>query len=139
LVVGRLHRGANLAKESQALVDGEAVLVAVAVDRAALDVLHDDEWEPVVGGAGVQQPRDVGMIEAGELLALGVEPAARGVAGHSPFEHLDRGPARRSAVAPREVHGAGASSGDWLSNSPLTESLALEVGRHLPFVVAGLR
>ena len=63
-------RGADDAKELEALAHRQVATVAVAVERLALDVLHDEVGQPVVGGAAVEQPGDVGMLEAGQDLPL---------------------------------------------------------------------
>src|SRR5205814_7580 len=41
-----------------------------AVDRIALDVLHDEVWQAIVGGPSVEQAGDVRMLEPGEDLPL---------------------------------------------------------------------
>ena len=56
------------------LLDGQrAALLDEAVERPALDVLHDDEVE-LVGLADVVDADDVGMVQGGGGAALAVEP-----------------------------------------------------------------
>ena len=68
----------------------EAVLVAVAVDRLAVDVLHDEVRLAVVGHAAVEQPRDVRMIERREDLSLGAEAVASMSASEPAAQQLER-------------------------------------------------
>ena len=59
-----------------ALAQVEPPLVAVLIERLALDVLHDEVWLAIVRLACIDQPRDVRMIEARENLPLGAEAHA---------------------------------------------------------------
>ena len=54
--------------------DREAVLVAVLGDRDAADQLHDEVGPAGVGGPGVEDPGDVGVVHQGQGLPLGLEP-----------------------------------------------------------------
>src|SRR5690606_17165319 len=51
--------------------------VAVAIDRHAVDVLHDEIGRAFRRGTAVQETRDVGMIEVGEDLAFAEQPLFR--------------------------------------------------------------
>jgi hypothetical protein len=73
VLVGDLDGLAHLAEQDEAPSDRQAVLVAVAVDRDTLDVLHHEVRQAVVGGAAVEQPRDVRVVDGGQDLALGAE------------------------------------------------------------------
>ena len=64
------HRAADVAKELQPLTHPVAALLAIAVERLAVDELHHEVRQPVVGRAAVDEPRDVGVLEAREDLAL---------------------------------------------------------------------
>ena len=57
--------------------DGELRAAQYSSIGCALDVLHDEVGAAVVGGAAVEEPGDVGVVEAGEDLPL-VAEAARG-------------------------------------------------------------
>jgi len=72
-----LDRGAHLEEQPDPGRDVEAVVVAVRVDGGAVDEFHDEVRRFVVRDSPVQQPRDVGMLEAGHRLALAVEAPAR--------------------------------------------------------------
>ena len=52
---------------------GSRCLVAVLGDRDALDQLHDEVGAAGVGGAGVEDAGDVGVVHQGQGLALGLE------------------------------------------------------------------
>ena len=47
---------------------GQPAVAAIAVDRHAVDVLHDEEQRLVCRSTGVEQPRDIGVVESGEEL-----------------------------------------------------------------------
>src|SRR5215831_10205238 len=72
-LVSKLDGRAHLAEEFHALNDVQAVRVAVLVDACAIDKLHYKVRMAVAGSTCVQQPRNVGMIEAGENLAFVLE------------------------------------------------------------------
>src|SRR5690606_28764042 len=61
---------AHVEEEAQPGLDAEAPPVAPGVDRLALDVLHDEVRRLVAGHAGIQQPRDAIVLEAGEHALL---------------------------------------------------------------------
>ena len=73
-LVRRVHCRADLAHETEAILDGEVAFQAIAIDRYPLHVLHDQERPPVGSGAAVEQTCDVRVIELGEDLPLAVEP-----------------------------------------------------------------
>src|SRR5690606_33150577 len=60
----------GLQHEADAPVDIQLLLVGVAVDRYAVDVLHDEPRATVVGHATVDELRDTAVTERGEDLAL---------------------------------------------------------------------
>ena len=53
------------------------------------DVLHDEVREPVVRRPAIQQPGDVGVIEAGENLSLGAEATTDLVGVQAELDDLD--------------------------------------------------
>ena len=63
-------------------------LVAVPGDRDALDQLHDEVRPARVGGAGVEDPGDVGVVHQRQGLALGLEPGQHLAAVHAGLDHL---------------------------------------------------
>ena len=60
--VGEADRLADLAEELQPLADRQPLLVAIARDGHAIDVLHDEVRQPVVGDTAVQQRGDVRVL-----------------------------------------------------------------------------
>ena len=64
-------------KSSRRCAHAERVAVAVGADRLAVDVLHDEERQAVVGGAGVEHLRDAGVVHPRQRLALGLEARQR--------------------------------------------------------------
>lgn len=59
------------------------------VDGAAFDQLHHEVGRSILGGAGVNQAADVGMIQVGENLALTFESLNHEVAADRPGDELD--------------------------------------------------
>ena len=73
------------------------LLVAVLIERLALDVLHDQISLAVVRLAGIHQPRDVRMIQARENLPLGAEAHAE-ICGSCAVDYFDCNLARELFV-----------------------------------------
>ncbi len=85
-----LHSGAYADEEFESLGDVEVILVAVSVDRRAINVLHHQVRPSVGGGASVEQARDVGMVKIRQHLAF-VSKAGEDLVGvHAAFDQLDR-------------------------------------------------
>ena len=70
-----MHGVAHVAEESETLLDREPVRIAVAVHRDAVHVLHHEIRQPRFGDAGVEETRDVRVVEATEDAPLQQEPA----------------------------------------------------------------
>ena len=73
-LVRELHRLAHAQEQGQTPVHGQLLAVAVPVDGLALDQFHDQVRQALRGGATVEQPRNVRMIEVRQYLAFGAEP-----------------------------------------------------------------
>lgn len=84
-----LHGGADGREELEALAERGAVAVAMDVERHAVDVLHDEVGEPLVGHAAVEQRADVRVVQPGEDLALAAEAAQHAVGRRAPADQLD--------------------------------------------------
>ena len=97
--VGVLNRAQHLAKQLQARRETEAMLVAVACQRRALDVFKSQIRLPVLGNAGIKQPRDVCMAEAGENLALAAESLVEQGPENGVYQ-LQSHPPREEAIDP---------------------------------------
>ncbi len=69
-------------------------------DRFARDVLHDEIRKPVGRRTGIEQARDVGMIESRQNATLGVKPAQNFICVRAALENLDRHFALEGTVGP---------------------------------------
>src|SRR5262249_24526640 len=67
----------------------EAVLVAVVQDWNAAHPLHDEIRPPLGRAAAVEDLRDVGMIEEGQRLALGLEARDHFARVHAELDELE--------------------------------------------------
>jgi hypothetical protein len=94
-------RGADTLEQLQALGDRQVPSIAVLVDRLALDELHDEVGQAVVGRPSVEQARDVGVIESGQDLALAAESLDDVVRVQPAPEDLDRDTLLERVVGPR--------------------------------------
>jgi hypothetical protein len=63
---------------------------AVVDNQLALDVLHREERQPVIGGPAVKQAGNVGVFEARENLPFVPEPPHDRIGVHAALEHLHR-------------------------------------------------
>ena len=106
--VGVVQRLAGLAHQAQCLGDGERALARDPLAQGlAVHVRHDvvGAGRRLVGGAGVEQGEDVGVLQPREDLDLEQE-ALRVLAGDDlRAQHLDRDGAVVLAVAPQVHHG----------------------------------
>ena len=64
--------------------------IAVAIERLAFDVLHDEVRQAVIGGAAVEQACDVWMIEGSEYLSFLAKAAQDKVGIHAALDQLYR-------------------------------------------------
>ena len=71
-----LNGAADVQEQLQARAQVELLPIAIAIERLAMHVLHDEVGLAFLGFAGIDQPRDVGVIQAGEDLPLGAEAQA---------------------------------------------------------------
>ncbi len=83
------HRVADLEEEVEALTDAEVVGPAIRRDRNAVDEFHDEVRITAGGGAGIQDRRDVGVIELGENAALVLKAAEEEIVDVVVAEDLD--------------------------------------------------
>src|SRR5579864_3787172 len=72
-----LHRRAYRAEKAEPFGDRQLVIVAILIQRLALDVLHNEVRLAIFRAAAFQQAGDVGMLEAGENLPFGFEASQR--------------------------------------------------------------
>ena len=83
---------ADVDKQLQPLADGQLVFVTVLRDRNALDQFHRKERPTAVGGAGIQDVGDIGMVHHRQRLPLGLEPCDHLPRVHSRLDDLQRHP-----------------------------------------------
>ena len=93
LLVRVLHRLADRHEQLQPLARRQLIVVAVLGDRHALDQLHDEVRPAGLGGAGVEDPGDVGVVHQGQGLPLGLEPGDDLARVHARLDDLQRHPA----------------------------------------------
>jgi hypothetical protein len=136
--VGVLHAGADLAKQIEPLVNRQPVIVAVPIDRLAIHELHHEVRLAVGRRAAVHQPRDVGVIERRQRLALQPE-TLHDLRRVGPRTHdLQRGMAAEGGVgALGAVHHAHAAAAHHIEHAPRTDRRADQphgrgpLGRHV--------
>ena len=88
LLVGMADRIADLPKAGKALVDAELVAVAVLGDGFTFDILHHKVGPAVLRGAGIDDLRDVWMVEHGQGLALHLEACDDPLGIHAGLDEL---------------------------------------------------
>jgi hypothetical protein len=66
------------------------MLVAIDIDRTAFGVLHNQVRQTIGGCAGVEEARNVRMVQLGEDLHLVSEATPDDVAAETGFDQLDR-------------------------------------------------
>ena len=124
------HRLADADEERDPPGDGQAAIVAPAVDALALDVL---EHQVALAGrrdAGVEQPGDVGMIEPAEQSTLAREALVRTGVGRGQAHQLDRRQAVVQAVgSARQPDLAHAAAAEQALDQPGAEAMSFEARR----------
>ena len=111
VLVGVLHRRADLHEHLQSRGRVQVARLAVLVDRLPFDELHGEVGQAVGRGAAVEQSADVGMVEAGENLALVAEAADDRVGVHAALEDFERHALlERVVAADGKVDGAHAAA-----------------------------
>src|SRR6266849_1756173 len=89
VLVGVMDGRADSAEELQAFDGGKLAGIAVLEERLALDILHHEVGKTVFGGAAVEKPCDVGVVQGGQNLPLILESAKNALAVHPPLDELD--------------------------------------------------
>lgn len=95
-----LHRAQHLSKKHEALIDAKVVVIAVLGDGRAFDVLEGEIGLPVFGKAGVEQLRDVRVIQTREDLALAGHALAHRSSHQHRMDELQRDPSREEPIDP---------------------------------------
>jgi len=133
-----LHRAADLTEQLEPLVHRQPLLIAVAVDRATFDVLHDHERPPVRGAAAVDQPGDARVTERGQDLTLLLEPQQDLVGvGPRPQQLDGDGLLELTVGALGQIDRAHAAAAQLPQQAPGADPRAGRVRRPLPGEAAG--
>ena len=107
------HRAAGLVEQLEARRDRQPAPIAVLGERRATHELHREIGPAVLGDAAVEQPRDVGVLEARQDLALAHEALAHRVRADAAPDQLERHLLLERAVgAFGEVDGPHAAAAD---------------------------
>ena len=114
--VGMADAVAHRPEQLEARLDPESALIAEGGDGLAGHVLHGDERHAVVGGAGLEDPGDVGVAHAREGLAFDREAAAGIAAPKAGPHHLEGNPALDRRALLGEVDDAHAAPAEGAEN-----------------------
>ena len=90
LLMRVLDRPAHRDEQLEPMPGREPLPVAVLVDRDAVDQLHHEVRPAGVGGAGVEDPGDAGVVHQGQGLALGLEAGDDLLGIHARLDDLQR-------------------------------------------------
>src|SRR6266851_2530743 len=88
-IVRVLHRPADGAEQLQPVRNRQAFEIAILVDWNAIDEVHYQVGQPVIGVAAIQELHDVRMVQRGERLPLIEEPLADCLVTTPTAHHLD--------------------------------------------------
>jgi hypothetical protein len=113
VLMGVMNGVTNRAKHFEPLADRETSFLTVAIDRYAIDVLHDEKWSTILGLSPVEETRNVRMLQRCQNLSLvskpredfpGVHTGAKKFDGHSlaEFAIRPRGKIDRPHPAPTD-------------------------------------
>ena len=102
----------------------QAVLVAVVGDRDPAHQLHDKVRAAGLGGAGIEDPGDVGMVHQRQRLALGFEARDRPARIHPQLDHLQRHAAADGLFLLRHVNHPAAAFPDFLQEFVTADTVA---------------
>jgi hypothetical protein len=109
LLVRVLDGVADGQEERQAVAHGQAHLVAIPGDGQPLDQLHHEVRQARLGGAGVEDARDVRVVHESERLALGLEAPQDFLRVHARLDELQRHAAADGLGLLRDPDGAHAT------------------------------
>src|SRR5262245_49930236 len=81
---------ADRSEKLEALFESEIVRIRIFPNLSALNILHNEIWQAVLGRSAIEHTGDVGMIELSENPPLHQEPLEDGRRVHSAFYELER-------------------------------------------------
>jgi hypothetical protein len=90
MLMGILDSRADLLEQAEPPADVQPVLVAVTIETDSVDVFHRQVRHTVFARTPIEQAGDVGVIQVGQDLPFGPEPARQGAGGHQAVDELDR-------------------------------------------------
>ncbi len=95
--VDECHRFANLEQQLGTFSGWQLSVVAIAVDALALDELHHQVGQAVLGHSTVDKPRDMRMIDRGEQVLFRLKATQDVVISHLALEQFEREAVRHIA------------------------------------------
>ena len=118
VLVRVVNRSADGQKQFKPASNGERMDFAVGIDGRSLDQLHHEIGNAVVGGAAIEQARDVGMIETGKDLPFMAKAFKNELRESNSATHqLDRNfPVKFAISANRAIDLAHATVADFLED-----------------------
>ena len=122
LLVRVLHRLDDREKHLQALAQGQEMGGAVPVQGDSVDSFHDEVRTAVFGFAGVEDARDIRVIENRERLPLGFETSKNFARVHPRLDEFDRDRTLDRLILLGGVDDAHAAFPERVQNSKRTDS-----------------
>src|SRR5947199_27395 len=84
------YGGANFEEQSKTLAQVEPMVVAIAIQRLTINILHDHVGRSFAGNPAVKELGNVRVIQAGENLSFGEKAFAECVPGDVRRNYLQR-------------------------------------------------
>src|SRR5271156_1981853 len=104
------NRSKHALEQRDSCFEAKFKTIAVSVDRLTLDIFEYQIGLRIVDDPGIDEPRDIGMIQPAEHLALAAESLFTGSAEPVGMDELDRDRALESSVgsagSPDAAHAA---------------------------------
>src|SRR5580658_5362460 len=98
VAVGMTHRCKHTLEQKHARLGPELQPIAIRIDRLTLDILEHEVGLCVVEDTGIDEPRDVRMIEPREQPTLAAEALLTGLPEPVGMDELDRNRALEASV-----------------------------------------
>ncbi len=125
IAVGVGNGLAHFEKKAAALLDGRVAIAEPGVDGLLLHVFQHQVGAALRSASAVDQPRDVGVVEIGENLALAPEPVEQLGRVQAVPDQLERGLLPELlVVADRQIDGAHAAAPDFPHHAPGAQTRA---------------
>ena len=119
-----LNAVAYLKEQLEPLRHRQAMLVAMLVDRNALDVVHHEVRPPVLRGSGVEDPSDVAVVHQRQRLSFGLEASDDLARVHAPADELERHATSNRLFLLRDEDIAHAARSQLVDDAVVTDSPA---------------